>query len=300
MSPVLLALLLFVLPVSLFAQQASRAPTANAIMARVAANQDKSEAERTHFLYVQHASVISRKGSTVRCEEITDTRITPTATGSDRQLLKLDGRLLYKHKYITYTHLPSAKNTGKAATDQDDIKLDNDITLDRGIVEGMRNDLTDGKSKDGIGAGLFPLTSKAQADYSFHLLGRENRNGRDVFHIVFQPKDKKDFSWKGDAYIDSTAFQPVIVRTTMSRRIPFAVRTLLGTSVPGLGFTVIYAPQLDSHHDAVWFPVSFGTEFKIHFFFLFHREIIISAQNHNFEQTHVQSKIVPATTATMP
>jgi len=162
-------------------------------MARVAANQDTSEAERTHFLYVQHAHVTSRKGSTVRCEETTDTRITPTATGSDQQLLKLDGRLLYKHKYLTYTHLPSAKSTGRAGADQDDINigLDDDKTIDRQIVEAMRNDLTNGKSKDGINAGLFPLTSKTQATYSFKLIGRENRNGRDVFHIAFQPKEKR-------------------------------------------------------------------------------------------------------------
>ena len=57
-------------------------------MARVAANQDASEAERTHFVYVQHVRVTSRKGNTVRCEEITDIRITPTATGFHQQLLK--------------------------------------------------------------------------------------------------------------------------------------------------------------------------------------------------------------------
>ncbi|HUZ96889.1 MAG TPA: hypothetical protein VMU57_18445 [Edaphobacter sp.] len=302
MRPVLLALLFSVLPTSLPAQQPSTVPTAEAIMARVAANQDTSEAERTHFLYVQHAHVTSRKGSTVRCEETTDTRITPTATGSDQQLLKLDGRLLYKHKYLTYTHLPSAKSTGRAGADQDDINigLDDDKTIDRQIVEAMRNDLTNGKSKDGINAGLFPLTSKTQATYSFKLIGRENRNGRDVFHIAFQPKEKKDFSWKGDAYIDTIAYQPVLVRTTMSRRIPFAARTLLGTSLPGLGFTVIYAPQPAPPAGVVWFPVSFGTEFKMHIFFFFNREIIISAENRNFEQTHVQSKIIPVTPPTTP
>jgi hypothetical protein len=83
-------------------------------------------------------------------------------------------------------------------------------------------------------------------------------------------------------------YQPVVVRTTMARNIPFAVRTLLGTSLPGLGFTVVYAPQ----PDGVWFPVSFGTEFKIHVLFFFSREIIIDAQNSDFEKTHVTSKIV--------
>ena len=160
----------------------------------------------------------------------------------------------------------------------------------------MRNGLTNGHSKDGIGAGLFPLTSKSRADYNFHLLGREHMNGREVFHLTFLPKDKDDFSWKGDAYIDTAAFQPVLVRTDMSRKIPFAVRTLLGTSLPGLGFTVAYAPQ----PGGVWFPVSFGTEFKLHVLFFFSREITLSAENRDFEQTHVNSRILAAETPAAP
>jgi hypothetical protein len=31
----------------------------------------------------------------------------------------------------------------------------------------------------------------------------------------------------------------------------------------------------------------------MHILFFFNREIIISAENRNFEQTHVQSKIIP-------
>jgi len=101
---------------------------------------------------------------------------------------------------------------------------------------------------------LFPLTSKEQAGYVFQMAGRERLNGRDVFHITFRPKDKDDFGWKGVAYVDTAAYQPVLVTTEMARKIPFAVRTFLGTNVPGLGFTVIYAAQ----PDGVWFPVSFS------------------------------------------
>jgi hypothetical protein len=120
------------------------------------------------------------------------------------------------------------------------------------------------------------------------MLGRERMNGRDVYHISFRPKDKNDFGWSGDAYIDTTAYQPVLVTTGMARKIPFAVCTFLGTNLPGLGFTVTYAPQ----PDGVWFPVSFSTEFKIHVLFFFHREIILDAQNQEFEKTHVTSEIV--------
>ncbi len=272
-------------------------PDAQTIMARVAANQDQSEAARTHFVYLQHARVASRKGKTVRCEEITDIRVVPSDTGSHQQLLKLQGRLLGKHGYQTYDHLPPDKENGSSdlQAGHDDLSITvGEENMDRDLVEHMRNNFTNDHSKDGIGAGLFPLTSKTQHDYTYRLLGRESITGRDVFHIAFVPRDKDDFGWKGDAYIDTEAFQPVLVHTTMARKLPFAVRTLLGTSLPGLGFTVTYAPQSSGQPGGLWFPVTFGTEFKMHVLFFINREITLNAENRNFEQTHVTSTILPA------
>jgi hypothetical protein len=272
-------------------------PTAETIMAKVATNQDQSEAERIHYLYVQHAHVTSRAGKTIHCEETTDTRIAPKETGYAHKLLKLDGRVLIKHQYVTYTQLPAGKTPDGDASGDTSITLigDDNDPMDRDLVENMRDNLTREKTKDGIGAGLFPLTSKTQADYTFQFVGTERMNGREVFHLVFTPKDKKDYGWKGDAYIDTTAYQPVVVRTKMSRQIPFAVRTLLGTSLPNLGFTVIYAPQPSDKPGAIWFPISFGTEFKLHVLFFLNREITLNVENRNFEKTHVSSKILPAT-----
>lgn len=294
MRALLLAVLLDLFTGTLAAQQPT--PDAATIMARVAANQDRTVAERAHFVYLQHARVASRKGKTVRCEEITDARVTPSADGSHQELLKLDGRLLVKGKYIVYTHLPAEKpGAPTVKSNHDDLTINiGDDTDDRDLVENMRANLTDRKSKDGFSEGLFPLTSKKQADYEFHLLGRESINGRPTFHIAFKPKDKSDYDWKGDAYIDAEAFQPVLIRTALSRNVPFAVRTLLGTSLPGLGFTVVYAPQPNGRPDGVWFPTSFGTEFKLHVLFFFNREITISAENRDFEQTHVTSTITPS------
>jgi hypothetical protein len=302
---------------------AAQAPdTAESIMARVAANQDASEAERAHYVYVQHAKMASRKGTTVQCEELTDYRITPSSDGSHEELLKLAGRLRVKGKYVTYDKLEpegernawdkdmkdgdgkdkSAKDVkGKDAQEKDAEKKGDDDAIsvsigdngmDRDLVENMRKNLMHDKSKDGINAHLFPLTSKEQAEYAFQLAGRERLNGRDVFHITFRPKDKNDWGWKGNAYIDTTAYQPVLVTTEMSRKVPFAVRTLLGTDVPGLGFTVIYAPQTDG----VWFPASFSSEFKIHVLYFFHRDIVLDAQNREFEKTHVTSTILEGAT----
>lgn len=284
-------------------------PTAADIMARVAANQDAANAARQHFVYVQHAKVTSRKGKTVRCEEITDMRVTPTAQGQQQTLLKLDGRVLYKGKYLPYTTLEGPVGVAKDA-DKDDSKdsarealkkVDDDTETDRDLVENMRKNLTDGKSKDGLGSHLFPLTTEAQKDLTFTLVGREPRNGRNTFHIVFQPKDKDDIGWKGDAWIDTTAFEPVVIRTAMSRKLPFLVRGLMGINLPGLGFTATYAPEpepkpgdaVDPKHPPVWFPTSFGTEFELKIFWFFSREIVLSVSNRDFEQTHAHSTLLP-------
>jgi hypothetical protein len=281
------ALILLVICVPAGAQQL----TASDIMARVAANQDRSEANRTHYVYVQHAHTLSRKGKTTRCEEVTDFRIIPTEKGSEQKLLTLDGRLLYKGKYLHYTQLPSDAGKPKVAGEP---AVGDDDPMDLDVVENMRENLTANHSKDGIGAGLFPLTSKVQADYIYTLVGRGSMEGRDCYHITFVPRDKDDYGWKGDAWIDAKAFQPVLVHTTMARNIPFAVRTLLGTSVPGLGFTVTYEPEPADSPNAIWFPVTFGTEFKLHVLFFLNRTIVLDVRNRDFEQTHVHSTILDA------
>jgi hypothetical protein len=289
-------------------------------MNRVAVNQDAAEAERAHYVYVQHAKMTSRHGKTIMCEEITDYRVTPSTDSTHEQLLKVDGRFLKNQKYRTYsTLLPrdedKPKDTGKEGDKSDQKDKDkseqkekkgkdldpvfdpnSDETLDRDLVENMRWNLIHDKSKDGVNAHLFPLTSKDQINYTFRMIGRERLNDRDVFHIAFRPKDKNDFGWSGDAYIDTEAFQPVLVTTGMARKIPFAVRTFLGTNLPGLGFTVTYAPQ----PDGVWFPVTFSTEFKIHVLFFFNREVILNAENREFEKTHVTSRIVGDATPVAP
>ena len=268
--------------------------TAADIMSRVAANQDRSNSERTHYIYTQHAHSLSRKGHTIRCEEITDYRIIPTAKGSDQKLLTLDGHLLYKGKDLHYTQLDAHATNVK---DDDSLHIGvigkDDDPMDLDLVENIRHNLVSDHSKDGIGAGLFPLTSKLQADYIYTLAARP-MNSRDCYHITFRPRDKDDYGWKGDAWIDAHAFQPVLVHTTMARNIPFAVRTLLGTSLPGLGFTVTYAPEPADTPNALWFPVSFGTEFKLHVLFFFNRTIVLDVRNRDFQQTHVHSTILDA------
>ncbi len=160
--------------------------------------------------------------------------------------------------------------------------------LDIDLVENLRKNLADDKSKDGLAKGLFPLTTEQQTQYLFKLEGRQTMNGRDVYRLSFRPKDKNDFDWKGEAFIDTQEFEPVVVYTEMSRKIPLAVRTLLGTNLPGLGFSVTY----DRQPDGVWFPVSFGTEFRMRVLFFIARDISMSLANTRFEKTHADVRIL--------
>jgi hypothetical protein len=253
--------------------QTTPAPlTADAIMARVAANQDSSETLRKQYVYRQHIHVVSKKpNAKLMREETTDYHVLPTPEGTQKQLLLLKGRYLHAKQYVDFT--------GEPAPDEG--------SLDAGLIQGFRDDLANTHSKDGLGRSLFPLTTRQQENYQFRLIGEETQQGRNVYHLGFGPKDKKDIDWAGEAFIDATDFQPVRVFTKLSRRIPFMVRTMLGTDLPGIGFDVHYQRQ----EDGVWFPVSFGTEFRLHVLFFLNRDISISLENTEFEHTHVKSKI---------
>jgi hypothetical protein len=246
--------------------------TADAIMARVAANQDRGEELRKQYVYRQHIHIVTHKPKgRLMGEETSDYDVVPAPDGTQKQLKQLTGRLWRKGKYEEFHEETDSESDG----------------IDGSLITGFRKDLLDDKTKDGLGKDLFPLTSEEQKNYAFSLLGQEVEDGRSVYHVGFRPKDKNDISWAGEAYIDAADLQPVRVFTKLSRRIPFMVRTLLGTDVPGVGFNVVYKRQ----EDGVWFPATFGTEFRIHAIFFINREVSISLENSGFQHTHVESKI---------
>ena len=246
-------------------------PTAEEIMQRVGQNQDRAEELRRQYVYKQRVRVASRKTSgKLMQEETSDYTVVPSPQGSNKTLTLLAGKYWKKHEYLTY----SGQQTP------------NDGTLDGELVSDLRDDLANEKrSKDGIAANLFPLTSKEQQQYTFNFLGSETVNGRRSYRIGFRPKKNQDVVWKGEALIDAEEFQPVTIFTRLSRKVPFWVRTALGTDLPDMGFSVTYKRE----PDGVWFPVSFGTEFRLRAVFLINREITVSLQNSGFEKTHVDS-----------
>jgi len=241
-------------------------------MKKVAENQDRAQQERAHFVYQQNVHVTTRRtnGKLAR-EEITDLLVTPTAKGTERKREFIKGRYWYKGRYLAFS--------GEPVPHQD--------SLDGGLTAGFRDDLTNDDSKDGIAKDLFPLTSEEQKDLRFELAGEQMVADRKAYRIRFNPKDRNDFTWAGEALIDKEEFQPVSVYTRLSRRIPFFVRTLLGTDVPGLGFNTRYA-RIDKD---IWFPISFGTEFRLHAVFFINRTITVSLENKNFKRAVVESQI---------
>ncbi|HZQ96744.1 MAG TPA: hypothetical protein VFA67_17160 [Candidatus Sulfotelmatobacter sp.] len=268
-----LSILLLVSLLGVFAQntQFVRPPlAAEEIMARVAANQDRSHAARKEYVYKQEIHILTHKpkGRLLR-EETADYDVAPTPEGTEKKLTQIAGRYWKKGKYQAFQGEPVPK----------------DSSLDGDIIKSFREDLANEKSKDGLGKDLFPLTSEEQKNYDFQLLGRSVEGGRNVYRIGFHPKDKDEITWAGEADIDAEEFQPVRVFTRLSRRIPFFVRTMLGTDLPGIGFNVVYGRQ----EDGVWFPRTFGTEFRIHAIFFINRDVSISLENSAFERTHVKS-----------
>ena len=255
------------------ATQTAEVPlTADAIMARVAANQDRSDALRKQYVYCQHIHIVThRSNGKILREESADYDVVPAADGTKKDLKTITGRYWSNGKYETFQGQP-VPGTG---------------SLDGGLIEGFRDDLLNEKTKDGLAKDLFPLTSEEQKIYEFKLVGSGLEDGRSVYHIAFRPKDQEEITWAGEAYIDTAEFEPVRVFTKLSRRIPLGVRIFLGTDLPGIGFNVVYKRQ----EDGVWFPATFGTEFQIHAVFFINRQVTIALENSRFEHTHVESRM---------
>jgi len=248
--------------------------TAPEIMARVAAAQDRAMEQRKAYVYQQRIRIETRRtnsNSSLIRREIAVYSVMPGENSSTKTLVSIDGCHWNKGRWVQFHAEP--------------VPLADSI--DAQIIHDFREDFLNEKSKDGIGGDLFPLTSKEQKTYRFELLGEQEVHGRKVWRIRFRPIDRSDLTWAGEALIDEQDFQPLNVFTQLSRRIPFAVRTLLGTDLPGFGFNVTYA----RFPDGAWFPSTFGTEFRLHAVFFLNRQISISMENSGFRHAEVDSRI---------
>ncbi len=242
-------------------------PTVDEIMARVAANQEKSIEARKQFVYKQEQLFALRRTSgKLQCQVQREYAITPGSKGIERKLV-------------------SQKETGDAGCDGDNNKVT--VNIDGAMAESMSSQPQ--KRDDDIPRNLFPLTAREQRFYVYKLEGEEQYRGRRAWRVSFLPKrDRNDEgAWKGEALIDAEEFQPISVVTDLAVKIPMAVRVLLGTNVRGLGFSVSYQRVADG----VWFPASMGGEFKLNALFFYRRTVTINVKNSDFKKTDVASSV---------
>jgi len=265
--------ILMLVPLGALAAGDQAAPSAEEIMARVAANQDRAVKLRSEYVYQQHIRIVTRRtnGKPAR-EETTDYLVTPTPDGTKKELKHIKGRYWRKGKCLEFHSEPVPEPD----------------SLDGDLIHDLRDDSANDQSKDGLGRDLFPLTSEEQKQYRFELAGEETFRGWKVYRVRFRPLAKDNLTWAGKALIDAEEFQPVTVFTKLSRRVPLWIRTMLGTNLPGIGFNV----ECRRFDEGVWFPVSFGTEFRLRAVFFINRDITISLENSAFERTRVDSKIL--------
>jgi hypothetical protein len=268
--------------------------TADEIMARVAANQDRNEALRKEYAYKQHVRIATHKPkSRMMREETADYEVLPLPDGPQKQLKMLTGRYWDKDK-DQYGDFKGERAPANGRTDADLVhSLRNHEPVPEGgrtdadLIRNLRSHLLDDNSKDGLARDLFPLTSEEQKDYEFTLLGQEVESGHNVYRIAFVPKNKQERTWAGEAFIDTAEFQPVRAFTKMSRSLPFLVRTMW-FDLPGIGFNVVY----ERIADGVWFPSVFGTEFRLHVgpMLFFNRDVSISLENSGFEHKPAETQ----------
>jgi hypothetical protein len=255
----------------------AQAPDIEQIMSRVGRNQAKAQDLRKDFTYHQKQLLrMNYSNHKLAREERREYDVTPDVRGVKKELTKFEGHYGYKGNTVPYDR-PEYHYKG--------------LDIDADLINSMSEDMTNDKnSRDGIDHDLFPLTYHQQLKYDFKLIGSETYRGRQVYRVSFAPKKGKgieDADWKGEALIDQAEYQPVFVSTRLAFQMPLLVKTLLGTDIKGLGFSVAY----QKFEDGVWFPVSYGGEFEVRAVFFYKRTISVSMVNSDFKRSLVNSTV---------
>ena len=257
-------------------------PSADEVMAKAAANIERSAEARKRYVYEQalRMKLIGADQKIARQEQ-REYEVFPSATSTRKTLVRLTGSYRQGSSMVPYA---------KAGFRHGSLDLDGEI-MDS-MIESL---VDDEKERDGVDLDLFPLRSAQIPYYRFVLRDNSEISGRAVYRIEFQPDLKKCRSanaycpvWKGEALIDREDLFPVRMDTHLARGIPWWVRTTLGTNVRQAGFSIRYTRL----SDGVWFPASYGTEFRLKAIWFYQRTIALSLDNRRFRKTSADSTIV--------
>jgi hypothetical protein len=254
---------------------ALHAETADEIMTKVAANMESAASERRQFVYQQTVrSRFIRTNGKVARQETRQYSVVPTDGATEKKLESVEGEI---HHGKTVTKYTDPKTRGKG------------LDIDGELLDNLTKDLVDDKnSRDGIPKNLFPLGADAVAKYDFRLVDSKDYKGRLTHHLTFEPKKSGEGDpWKGDAYIDAAEYQPVQIATDLSFKVPLFVRVLFGSNIRQTGFAVSYRRVAEN----VWFPVSYGSEFRLDVLFGYKRVITMALTSSGFQRTAADSTI---------
>ncbi len=264
---------------------------AAAVMTNAAANMERAVDARRQYVYDQkvRAKLIRSDGKLSR-EEKRAYSAAPGESRTEKKLVSLEGayRDSKSGKMVAYDQ-PRVKHKG--------------MDIDAELIDDLIGSLVDSKkSRDGIPASLFPLRAADLPGYRFHLVETIELGGRPTHRIAFEPV-RKSFcvaigddqegacegkqAWKGEALIDAEDQLPAGIQTQLAFKMPWAVKAFLGTNLRQSGFSVSY----ERVAPGVWFPRSYGTEFRLDVLFGYKRVITLSMDSANFQRTSAESTI---------
>lgn len=258
------------------------APPLDEILARLADSQERAVEARKSVVYRQNVHTrMLRGGGKVAREEKREYTVTPSESGTSKELARVEGRYEKHGKLLPYSD-PKFRHK--------------DVDLDGEITESLTDDLVnDQGSRDGISKDIFPLTRAEQAHYSFKLAGTRQVAGVEAYVLKFEPR-KRDGNlddeidgrpWSGEVLVHPGEFQPLSVTTNLGKVIPGWVKVVFGINLKQMGFSLTYRKVADG----LWFPATYGTEFGLRLFFGYGRTITMSMENTDFRLATAESTI---------
>lgn len=272
-----------------------------AIMRKMAVNTDAATEARRLYVYRQRVrSAFLKTNGQLICKESREYSVIPQASTTERKLISFDGECLQGNKMTPYSPpgqvLPGVRERPAGGVGD---RLAAQVTSDRETITGVIDDLAiDPKSRDGIPRQLFPLSGPELTRYRFTLKGETTIKGRRAYDILFEPADLKESHcididahgcspWRGEAWVDAEDFQPVRIDTQLAKGVPWGVRVFMGINIHQLGFSLTYQRVAPG----VWFPATYGTEFRITLLWGYKRTITLSMENTDFRKTDTQSTV---------
>ena len=282
-----LAVCLWCLPLTLRGSGSEPLTDAAQIMAKVAANVENATEARRQYVYHQRVrSSLVRASGQVSRKEKREYEVIPGEKNTEKKLVTFAGEYRKGKEMIPYS---TPGYTYK------------DVDIDGELIDEITNDLVNEKgSRDGIPSSLFPLSKRDLYRYAFTLKGEGEYQGRRIYRIAFVPQKKEvcvqiggdhegncDSAWKGEAWIDAEELQPVRIQTDLAFAIPWGVRVFLGTNLRQTGFSVTYRRVAEN----VWFPETYGTEFRFDVLWAYKRTVTLSLESDGFRKTDAASTI---------